>query len=529
MKKIAIYSRKSVFTGKGESVENQIALCKDYCEKFLRYDNADYIVYEDEGFSGKNINRPQFKLLLDDIKKHKIDILVCYRLDRISRSVADFASTLEILNKYNVDFLSIREKFDTTSANGRAMLNISATFAQLERETIAERVKDNMLQMAKNGYWTGGQLPLGYDSIRYSTIDGTGKERSYSKLKENIKELDVVRLIYSEFLKNNSILDITKLLNENNLKGKNRCDFDRTQVKRILRNPLYVKSSDLTNLYLSNNYSVYGIANGNGYLTYNKSKAKDKWIVSVANHKGIIEDTNWLLVQKILDNNATKVSNRTGTGTGDNTSLFSGILKCSECGENMVIKYNNKNKYGNPNLYYICSSKTRKFSSKCKTQNLNVKATDIKILEDIKSYNKEVLIKKYEEYINELIANNNTGLKEDLKEQIKHKEKQINNLVIKLSNIDTPEISDVILNQLATLTNEVKDLKIKLSNSDIQAANVEKAIGEFKNIKNLLLEFDSSIDSTEDIKVKRQLIRNVVKSVKYNEVDKTFFIEFYHP
>ena len=195
----------------------------------------------------------------------------------------------------------------------------------------------------------------------------------------------------------------------------------------------------------------------------------------------------------------------------------------------MVIKYNNKNKYGNPNLYYICSSKTRKFTSKCKTKNLNVKATDIKILEDIKSYNKEVLIKKYEEYINELIANNNTGLKENLKEQIKHKEKQINNLVIKLSNIDTPEISDIILNQLATLTNEVKDLKTKLSNSDIQAANVEKAIGEFKNIKNLLLEFDSSIDSTEDIKVKRQLIRNIVKSVKYNEVDKTFFIEFYHP
>ena len=86
-----------------------------------------------------------------------------------------------------------------------------------------------------------------------------------------------------------------------------------------------------------------------------------------------------------------------------------------------------------------------------------------------------------------------------------------------------------LLNQLATLTNEVKDLKTKLSNSDIQAANVEKAIGEFKNIKNLLLEFDSSIDSTEDIKVKRQLIRNIVKSVKYNEVDKTFFIEFYHP
>ena len=529
MKKIAIYSRKSIFTGKGESIENQITLCKNYCENYLKYDNPEYIIYEDEGFSGKNIDRPQFQSLLSDIKDNKIEVLICYRLDRISRNVSDFSSTLDLLQAHNCAFISIKEQFDTSTPMGRAMIYVSSVFAQLERETIAERVKDNMFQMAKNGYWTGGQLPLGYDSIRATHIDETGKERSCVKLKENPKELDIVKFIYAEFLKNNSILDVTRQLNENNLRGKNGCDFDRTQVKRILRNPLYVKSSDLTNLYLNSNYSVYGIANGNGYLTYNKNKSKDKWIISVANHEGIIEDNEWLLVQKILDNNATKVSNRTGTGTGDNTSLFSGILKCSECGENMIVKYNNKNKYGKPNLYYICSSKTRKFTSKCKTPNLNVKATDIKILEDIKSYNKEVLIKKYEEYIKELITNNNTGLKEDLKEQIKHKEKQINNLIIKLSNIEIPEVSNAILNQLAILTNEVKDLKTKLSNNNIQASNIEKAIGEFKNIKNLLLEFDSSIDSAEDVKVKRQLIRNIIKSVKYNEIDKTFLIEFYHP
>lgn len=527
MKKIAIYSRKSIFTGKGESVENQIALCKDYCENFLRYDDVEYIVYEDEGFSGKNINRPQFKLLLDDIKKHKIDILVCYRLDRISRNVSDFSSTLELLQAHNCAFISIKEQFDTSTPMGRAMIYVSSVFAQLERETIAERVKDNMFQMAKNGYWTGGQLPLGYDSIRATHIDETGKERSCVKLKENPKELDIVKFIYAEFLKNNSILDVTRQLNENNLRGKNGCDFDRTQVKRILRNPLYVKSSNLTNLYLNKNYSVYGVADGNGYLTYNKNKSKDNWIVSVAGHKGIIEDDKWLLVQKILDSNAEKTSNR--TGTGDNTSLFSGVLKCSECGENMIVKYNNKNKYGKPNLYYICSSKTRKFTSKCKTPNLRVDITDKKILEDIKSYNKNYLMNKYEEYIKDLTSSNNNSLKEDLKKQIKYKEKQINNLVIKLSNIDTPEISDVILNQLATLTNEVKDLKTKLSNSDIQAANIERSIHEFENIKNLLLEFDSSIDATDDIKIKRQLIRNIVESVKYNDIDKTFLIEFYHP
>lgn len=91
---IAIYSRKSVYTSSGDSIENQIDLCKDYYLRMTNSDKINFIIYEDEGFSGKNIKRPQFQNLLNDIKAKKIQVLLCYRLDRISRNVADFSSTL---------------------------------------------------------------------------------------------------------------------------------------------------------------------------------------------------------------------------------------------------------------------------------------------------------------------------------------------------------------------------------------------------------------------------------------------------
>ena len=153
--KVAIYSRKSVFTGKGESIENQIEMCKEYFSRLNRND-VEYFIYEDEGFSGGNINRPRFQQLLKDIKKNSFDALICYRLDRISRNVADFSTTLELLQEHNVDFISIREQFDTSTPMGRAMVYIASVFAQLERETIAERIRDNMLQLSKTGRWLGG-------------------------------------------------------------------------------------------------------------------------------------------------------------------------------------------------------------------------------------------------------------------------------------------------------------------------------------------------------------------------------------
>ena len=199
--KIAIYSRKSKYTGKGDSIVNQIQMCKDYIETHYIDNDLEYIIYEDEGFSGVNINRPRFQKLLSDIKKEKFDILICYRLDRISRNVSDFSTTLEELQSYGVDFISIKEQFDTTTPMGRAMIYIASVFAQLERETIAERVKDNMVELAKSGKWSGGRTPLGFNSESSSYIDEEGNERKLVKLVKNDEELQLVNLIYDTYLR----------------------------------------------------------------------------------------------------------------------------------------------------------------------------------------------------------------------------------------------------------------------------------------------------------------------------------------
>jgi len=153
MKRIVIYSRKSKFTGKGDSIENQIEICKDYIKRtFPESEEIQLFVFEDEGVSGKSLDRPQFKQLMKAEEAEPFDCLIVYRLDRISRNVGDFSGLIEKLNALGTAFISVKEQFDTSTPMGRAMMNIAAVFAQLERETIAERIKDNMYQLAKSGH-----------------------------------------------------------------------------------------------------------------------------------------------------------------------------------------------------------------------------------------------------------------------------------------------------------------------------------------------------------------------------------------
>ncbi|WP_342455538.1 recombinase family protein [Caloramator sp. Dgby_cultured_2] len=191
MKVAAIYSRKSKFTGKGESIDNQISICKEYLE---RMGITEYLIYEDEGFSGKNIKRPEFQRMLKDAKAKKFDVLICYRLDRVSRNIADFAHLIELLSKLGIEFISVSEQFDTSTPMGRAMMYIASVFAQLERETIAERIKDNMLELAKSGRWLGGK-PLQdlKASLLYIPIKTANRGRclNLNLLKRNLSLLNL--------------------------------------------------------------------------------------------------------------------------------------------------------------------------------------------------------------------------------------------------------------------------------------------------------------------------------------------------
>lgn len=147
--RIAIYSRKSKFTGKGESVENQIQLCKEYIDRnYGSLKQHEISVFEDEGFSGKDFERPEFRRMRAMAHNHQLNCIICYRLDRISRNVSDFSSLIEDLQYYKVSFVCIKEQFDTSTPMGRAMMYIASVFAQLERETIRDYCRTYSRQYA---------------------------------------------------------------------------------------------------------------------------------------------------------------------------------------------------------------------------------------------------------------------------------------------------------------------------------------------------------------------------------------------
>ena len=178
----------------------------DICKSRIRaqypdISDTDILIFEDEGFSGGNTNRPKFKEMMKLVKENKIRAIYSYRLDRISRSVVDFANMYETLTEMNVSYISATECYETSTPLGRAMMSIATVFAQLERETIAERIRDNMHALAKSGRWLGGVTPTGYKSTQIiGSVTVDGKERKAYKLELIPDEAEVIRLIYANFL-----------------------------------------------------------------------------------------------------------------------------------------------------------------------------------------------------------------------------------------------------------------------------------------------------------------------------------------
>lgn len=516
--KAAIYSRKSKFTAKGESIENQVQMCKNYVQNQLKDKNiTEFLIYEDEGFSGGNTNRPEFQKLIKDAKLKKFDFVICYKLDRISRNVSDFSNTLELLQKYDINFISISEQFDTTSPMGRAMIYIASVFAQLERETIAERIRDNMMELAKTGRWLGGTTPIGYTSQTINYLDSNMNERKMVKLKQVPKELKTVKLIYNKYLQFKSLQKVQTFLLQNNYKTKKGSNFSKSTLKIILSNPVYVKSTDEVIKYLeSEGITIYGHADGkHGLLTYNKQKtietnngkvariARDKsqWIAAISSQNGIIDGNRWVEVQKILGENKDKFPNQGKT----HNALLSNVLRCAKCNSPMQISHGHiSKKTGKKSYYYVCSMKKNSKGAKCNNKNINVAKLDNIVLNKLKdlSLNKKDLIN----HLN--FENENSFInKEDLiSKSIYEKEKQIDNLITKLSLNDDKYIDNLIINKIKKLKSEIQEIKKKQKeeNNKINISFIK-----------ILLNKCSLID-TLDTEEKQQIINTLIDNIYWN-------------
>src|SRR3984957_15107235 len=192
MVRCAIYTRVSTDQGLEQDFNSLDAQC-DASQAYIRSQaHAGWTLlrakYDDGGFSGGNTDRPALQRLLEDIRAGKIDIIVVYKVDRLTRSLADFAKLVELFDEYNVSFVSVTQQFNTTTSMGRLTLNVPLSFAQFEREVTSERIRDEIAASKRKGLWVGGVVPLGYET----------RDR---KVTVNEAEAERVRAIFKSYLK----------------------------------------------------------------------------------------------------------------------------------------------------------------------------------------------------------------------------------------------------------------------------------------------------------------------------------------
>lgn len=531
----AIYSRKSVFTGKGESIENQVEMCKQYI--FSKFDNVsdnNIRIYEDEGFSGKNTDRPQFQKMINDIKQKEINCVVCYRLDRISRSVSDFSSLIEELSDRNISFISIKEEFDTSTPMGKAMMYIASVFAQLERETLAERVHDNMLMLARDGRWLGGTTPMGFTSEKVNEIFMDGKAKYSCKLKINLDEIKIIKVIYNKFLELRSLSGISKYMIKQNIKNRHGKYFSVLGIKEILQNPVYcIADKDARNYFIAHKSDVSfredECSEKYGLLSYNKRDYKkkptprqpiNKWIIAKGKHKGIICGKQWIAVQNILDENK---PNNKAIKTHNDYSLLSGMIICSKCNGRMFSKIRNNNR----NLYdYICQNKMRGGTSLCDCPNLNGQQADDTVCKYLFEYTDEKsdICKYLQKLKNDLKNETETNDINILETRINKRTQEMDNLIETLSQkkLSTALIKHInqkvaaLDNEIKQLNNEKAELQSNIKNTSqkkIQLNMIATALSSLKNNFQYLT-----------ISEKRTLIKLLVKKIEWNGKDLHIFI-----
>lgn len=348
-KRCAIYTRKSTTMGL-EQEFNTLDAQREACEAYIRSQaSAGWRIlpgrYDDGGFTGANIDRPAFQRLLADVDSGRVDTIVVYKLDRISRSLLDFATVMSRLNKAGVGFVSVTQNFSTTDAVGRMTLNLLATFAEFEREQIGERTRDKIAASRRRGKWTGGFVPLGYRVLdKKLVVDGP--------------EAELVREIFRLYLERRSALSVAQELRERGCKTKKHCTasgrvrepraWGKNDVLGVLKNPLYA-----------------------GLMRY-RDELHD------GEHEAIVDRQTFETVRGLLPD-----ADRERAPRGRNPAyLLSGILMCGRCGSALTAASSQKG--GQEYRYYRCVKRDKEGRSACSTRPLAGQAIENYVAEQLR-------------------------------------------------------------------------------------------------------------------------------------------------
>ena len=493
MVRCAIYTRKSTDEGL-EQEFNSLDAQREAGEAYIASQKGEGWTclpdrYDDGGFSGGNMDRPAMRRLLAGVEAGKIDCIVVYKVDRLSRSLLDFAKVMEILDAHHVSFVSVTQQFNTTSSMGRLTLNILLSFAQFEREIISERTRDKIAATRRKGKWSGGRPILGFD------VDPRG-----GRLLVNQEEAVRVRAIFELYLERQSLIPTVKELEARGWtqkrwvtrKGREAGgkSFTKTSLYRLLTNVLYI-----------------------GKVTY-----KDE--IHDGEHPALVEGEIFRRVQETLEHNGAtggaSLRNRYG-------ALLKGLLNCKSCGCAMVHAYTTKR--NKRYRYYVCLNAQRRGWHTCPTKSVPAQEIEKFVVDQVRCIGQDPsllgeTLKKAREIwrkrIQELKAE-----KKALDRELRRHDRELRDLAGKLGT-------------RIRVTDQVADLQERIRATEQRSTQVREeliALGremvDEKEVAQALALFDPVWDSLVP-REQARVLRLLIQRVDYDGVEGTVSVTF-HP
>lgn len=444
-KRVALYARVSTVeqAEEGYSIDEQINVLREWCE---REGYTIYKEYVDRGISGKNIKgRPAIQQLLYEANQKCFDIVLVWKMNRLSRKSVDLLNIVDKLQNKNIGFRSYTERYETESPTGRLQFQMMGAIAEFERANIAENVKMGMIARAKEGSWNGGQV-LGYDVV---SVPSDNRKRKMSKLIINEDEAIIVRKIFELYIQGNGYKSIANRLNNEGYKTKKNKAFSINGVKTILSNPIYA-----------------------GFIRYNvrrdwsekrRNNINPNPVIVKGQHEPIISDAVWEQTKSIM-------KTRTGKPNRIHSGEFplTGILKCPVCGSGMVLgRTTNRNKDGSKRVleYYVCGAWKNKGTTVCRSNGVRTEYADEYVLQKLANLaSNDVLIKQIAMRINQKNEDGKLPLQKEY-EMLKKSLSAIQSKKDKYLRLYVDEViskSD-LTSQLTNLDNEKERLEERLS------------------------------------------------------------------
>lgn len=502
---IALYARKSVFRDTSISVDLQLQNMEQY---FLnRFGNrCKFIRFKDDGYTGRNENRPDFQRMIAAAKQNCFDIIAVYKIDRCSRNTYDFTLLSKSLETLGVMLVSTSEGCDSTTEQGRMVMNLLSTIGQWENSQISQRVTDSKEALAKLGCFTGGHPPVGYKSARLP-----GKLRYSSKklcyLQIDVSAKDLVNKIFALSVEGYSTYSIGKFL-----------DIPPKTIANIIQNPTYVKADEKSASYIKSlGFKIYGDFNGSGFLPYNRRCKKNgkkesnstERFVTVSFHEPIVSSDIWIAANENVKSRGKEKRPRIS-----NKSFLAHLVECS-CGSGMYVHETGSKNSKYRNSYFRCSA--QKQSHNCDSKWLKINELESAILTFLnESPLDEATLKNYCNSKNSTYIDYNSLIQQK-KIEILELEEELKKLCINFRLV-TGRAADLVNNDIASHELMIEEIENEISTLQAQSLkNLSKLDLDtlYSHIKWLINNLDKITVADRHL-----FAKNIISIIEYNGSNK---------